>query len=69
MSRLGAATLRVAERAFMSRVTTDDTERIARLGDVQGQTQRATRFAETLEGSVLLEFADPETVKPRGWFR
>ena len=68
MVRLGQATLRVAERAFLRRIRDEDVARAARLGDVTGQTTRAQRFADELEGSVLVEFADPATVKPRGWF-
>jgi hypothetical protein len=69
MSRLASATLRVAERAFTARVRGEDNDRDERLGDVVGQTKRAQDFADSLEGSVLMEFADPVTVKPRGWFR
>lgn len=69
MARLGQATLRVAERAFTARVRDEDEERRARLGDTAGQTKRAQAFAEKLEGSVLLEYADPARVKPRGWFK
>ena len=69
MVRLGQATLRVAERAFVSRVRDEDSGRLKRLGDVEGQTARAQAHADRLEGSVLVEFADPVTVKPRGWFR
>jgi hypothetical protein len=69
MTRLGQATLKVAERAFHSRIRSEDDERRARLGDIDGQTKRAQAFADRLEGSVLTEFADPVTVKPKGWFR
>ena len=69
MSRLGSATLRVAERAFRHRVVDEDVQRLQRLGDVEGQTSRAQAHAAHLESSVLVEFADPVTVKPKGWSR
>lgn len=69
MTRLGQATLRVAERAFVARIRNEDSKRLARLGDIEGQTARAQAHADRLEGSVLIEFADPVTVKPRGWWR
>ncbi len=69
MSRLGVATLRVAERAFRARIRDEDTDRRVRLGDVEGQTRRAQSFAASLEDSVLQEFTDPVTVKPTGWFK
>lgn len=65
MSRLGSATLKVAERAFVRRVKDDDSARMKRLGDIEGQTARAQAHAERLESSVLLDFPD----KPKGWFR
>lgn len=69
MESLARATLRVAERAFVRRVRTEDDAREQRLGDTVGQTKRAQAFALSLEDSVLIEFAGTSVVKPRGWFK
>ena len=67
MARLGQATLRVAERSFLRRVASEDTEREARLGNIEGQTSRAQAFAARLEGSERIVVTDSKTVRPHRW--
>lgn len=68
MTRLGEATLRVAERAMRRRIREEDEARRLRLGDTDGQIERAQAFAARLEGDVLIAYADPPITRPRGWF-
>lgn len=65
--KLGEALTRVAERAELRRIRQEDEARQLRLGDLEGQTMRAMALADALSGSVLVEVADPATVKPSRW--
>lgn len=67
MHRLGTATLRVAERVVIKRIHEDDDARDHRLGDLEGQTDRAQAFASTLEDSLRVPVEDSTVVKPQGW--
>lgn len=69
MIRLGEATLRVAERATLRRLAQEDADRIARLGDTEGQTERAHAFARSLDATVLVEVHEPVVSRPRFWPR
>lgn len=52
MFRLGQATGSLATITRKQVIMADDKERLERLGDVEGQTERAQKFAAKLESEV-----------------
>lgn len=68
--RIGEAVTRVAERSAMRRLAEEEAERAVRLGDIDGQTERAMAFADRLESLVQVEvYRDSVTVRPPGFGR
>lgn len=67
LERLGRALTRAAEAAQIRRLAREEADRLARLGDLEGQTARANAFSAQLEGSLAVATEPPLAEPPSRW--
>lgn len=66
-TRLARARGAFADQTLVDRLAVEDEARVARLGDVEGQTNRAHAHAARIESSLRVNVYDSSTSTPTGW--